>query len=78
MLSISQPGQLWPPTRVGEWFVVVRLEKFLPAKLDDGTRQRMLDELYNNWLTEQVKGALTDQPAEGSGPDTSPEASGRD
>ena len=36
-------------------FVVVRLEKFLPAKLDDGTRQRMLDELYNNWLAEQVK-----------------------
>jgi parvulin-like peptidyl-prolyl isomerase len=63
MLSISQPGQLWPPTRVGEWFVVVRLEKFLPAKLDDVTRQRMLDELYNTWLTEQVKATLTGQPA---------------
>ena len=65
MLSISQPGQLWPPTRVGEWFVVVRLEKFLPAKLDDGTRQRMLEELYNTWLTEQVKAVLSHTSSEG-------------
>jgi parvulin-like peptidyl-prolyl isomerase len=64
MLSISKPGQLWPPTRVGEWFVVVRLEKFLPAKLDDNTRQRLMDELYNNWLAEQVKSALSNQPEE--------------
>ena len=31
ILSISQPGQLWHPTRLEEWFVLVRLEKFLPA-----------------------------------------------
>lgn len=58
ILSISQPGQLWPPTRVGEWFVVVRLEKFLPARLDDLTRQRLIDELFNTWLAEQVRAAL--------------------
>ena len=58
ILSISQPGQLWPPTKVGDWFVVVRLEKFLPAKLDEATRQRLLDELFNNWLIEQVKKGL--------------------
>jgi parvulin-like peptidyl-prolyl isomerase len=58
ILSISQPEQLWPPTRVGEWFVVVRLEKFLPARLDDGTRQRLIDELFNTWLGEQVQREL--------------------
>ncbi len=58
ILAISQPGQLWPPTRVGEWFVVVRLEKFFPARLDDPTRQRLLDELFNAWLVGQVKAAL--------------------
>ncbi|PSN14716.1 peptidylprolyl isomerase [filamentous cyanobacterium CCT1] len=58
ILAISQPGQLWPPTRVGEWFVVVRLEKFLPARLDDATRQRLIDELFNTWLQEQVQTAL--------------------
>ncbi len=60
VLSISQPGQLWPPTKVGDWFVVVRLEKFFPAKLDDATRQRLLDELFNTWLIEQVRTALAD------------------
>lgn len=60
ILSISQPGQLWPPTKVGDWFVVVRLEKFLPAKLDEATRQRLLDELFNNWLIEQVKQGIAD------------------
>ncbi|WP_338420674.1 peptidylprolyl isomerase [Phormidium tenue] len=58
ILSISQPEQLWPPTRVGEWFVVVRLEKFLPARLDDVTRQRLIDELFNTWLAEQVQREL--------------------
>lgn len=55
LLAISQPGQLWPPTRVGEWFVVLRLEKFLPARLDAATRQRLVDELFNTWLGEQVQ-----------------------
>ncbi len=60
ILSISQPGQLWPPTRVGEWFVVVQLEKFFPARLDDPTRQRLLDELFNTWLIERVQSVLQD------------------
>lgn len=58
ILSISQPGQLWPPTKLEDWFVVVRLEKFFPAKLDDATRQRLLDELFNTWLIEQVQQGL--------------------
>jgi parvulin-like peptidyl-prolyl isomerase len=28
LLAISQPGQLWPPKKIGDWFVVVRLEDF--------------------------------------------------
>ncbi|MBD2460994.1 peptidylprolyl isomerase [Oscillatoria sp. FACHB-1407] len=54
MLSISQPGQLWAPTRVGEWLVIVRLERFIPAQLDDAMRRRLLNELFNNWLQEQL------------------------
>lgn len=58
ILSISQPGQLWPPNRIGDVYIIVRLEKFLPAKLDQSTRQRLLDELFNTWLVEQVQIAL--------------------
>jgi parvulin-like peptidyl-prolyl isomerase len=54
MLSVSQPGQLWAPTRVGEWLVIVRLEKFIPAQLDEPMRRRLLNECFTTWLQEQL------------------------
>ena len=55
MLAISQPGQLWAPTQVGEWYVIVRLEKFLPAKLDEAMRQRLINEMFATWLQEALQ-----------------------
>ncbi|NER39962.1 MAG: peptidylprolyl isomerase [Oscillatoria sp. SIO1A7] len=55
LLLISQPGQLWPPQNLAEWFVIVRLEKFIPAQLDDSMRRRLIDEMYETWLKEQVQ-----------------------
>jgi parvulin-like peptidyl-prolyl isomerase len=54
MLRLSKPGQLCPPTRLGEWFLIVRLEKFMPAQLDAPMRQRLLNECFNSWLSEQL------------------------
>lgn len=54
ILKLSQPGQLWQPTQVGEWIVIVRLEKLIPAQLDDRMRWRLLHELFNNWLSKQL------------------------
>jgi parvulin-like peptidyl-prolyl isomerase len=78
MLSVSQPGQLWPPTPLGNWFVIVRLEKFLPAQLDEPMQRQLLDELFNTWLKEQLQAVslesaasapATDQAATDSPPD---------
>ena len=55
VLSTCKPGQLIPPTRVGEWIVIIRLENLISAKLDDGMRQRMLDEMFRQWLSEQLE-----------------------
>lgn len=55
LLSVSKPGQVWPPKRIGEWYVVVRLEKFFPAQMDEATEQRLLDELFQNWMREQLQ-----------------------
>lgn len=55
VLTTCQPGQLIPPTRVGEWIVIVRLENYLSAKLDESMRQRMLDELFREWLNKTAK-----------------------
>lgn len=54
MLKASKPGQLWKPTKVGEWFIIVRLEKFIPAGLNNSMRQRMLNEMFQNWISKQL------------------------
>ena len=54
ILNGCQPGDLIPPTRVGEWIVIIRLENFIPAKLDPPMRQRMLDEMFRQWLNQET------------------------
>jgi parvulin-like peptidyl-prolyl isomerase len=54
LLSMAQPQQLMPPTQVGDWIVIVRLEKLLPAKLDRSLSQRLLNERFNAWLQTQM------------------------
>ncbi len=54
MLSISQPGQLWSPIQLGEWFVILRLEKFIPAVLDDTMCQQLLNGLFESWIQQEI------------------------
>lgn len=58
LLRVSKPEQVSPPTRLGEWFVIVRLDKFIPAQLDASMRQRLLQECFMNWLAEQLNQQL--------------------
>ena len=58
LLSVSQPGQLWPPRPISDWHIIIRLEEIKSAQLDDQTRQALIDELYGAWLQERVQ-ALT-------------------
>lgn len=55
LLSVSKPGQLWSPRPLAEWFVIIRLEKLLPAQLDQSMRRRLLDELFETWLQDQTQ-----------------------
>lgn len=55
LLAVSKPGQLWPPRTLAEWFVIIRLEKSIPAQLDDAMRRRLIDEMFETWLAEQIK-----------------------
>ncbi|MGK7945421.1 MAG: peptidylprolyl isomerase [Microcystaceae cyanobacterium] len=55
MLSNSQPGQLSPPTRIADWWIVIRLEKYISATLDDNTRKRLLNDLFQGWLKSQLQ-----------------------
>ncbi|MEG4858940.1 peptidylprolyl isomerase [Microcoleus sp. K1-B6] len=55
LLTISGPGQLWHPIRIEEWLVIVRLETLIPAQFDVAMRQRLLRELFENWVQEQMR-----------------------
>lgn len=55
MLAIAHPKQLLAPQQIGEWIVLVRLEKRLPAQLDNTLEQRLLNEMFNNWLQGEIK-----------------------
>jgi parvulin-like peptidyl-prolyl isomerase len=65
MLSSSQPGQILPPTRIADWFVILRLEKFIPAQLDEFMKVRLLNELFETWLQEQQKRNMSAPQEEG-------------
>ncbi len=55
VLRASQPGQISPPFRVDQWVAIARLERYLPAALDTGLRQRLLDEAFERWVQEQLQ-----------------------
>jgi parvulin-like peptidyl-prolyl isomerase len=61
-LRVGQSGQLWPPFQVDRFWIVVRLEEHLPARLDDPTAQRMLEELFEAWLKERVNLVIAGEP----------------
>jgi parvulin-like peptidyl-prolyl isomerase len=55
LLISSQPGKVLAPRMLGEWVVIVRLEKLIPAVFDQAMSRRMVDEMFEFWLQEQVQ-----------------------
>jgi parvulin-like peptidyl-prolyl isomerase len=55
-LLSSQPlGQICPPLQIEQWYIIVRPEQLLPAQLDEPMRQRLIDELFQAWLQDQIR-----------------------
>ena len=53
-LMSSEPGQIRPPMRVDQWIVILKLERMLPASLDDNLRARLIDQQFQEWLRLQM------------------------
>lgn len=53
-LRKSKPGQISFPIQLESWFVLIQLEKWLPAQYNPVTEQRLLDELFQQWLEQQL------------------------
>ena len=53
-LRISNPGQLWSPFKVNDFWCIVRLERIIKASLDQPTRLIILNKLFENWIKQKV------------------------
>lgn len=53
-LKISKPGQLWPPFSSQGWWLIIRLEKNLPAVLNDKMRDKIKNMMYEEWINKQI------------------------
>ena len=54
ILRTANEGEITGPYKIEDWFIIVRLEKFTPAKLDDETFNKMAQELFEEWVNNQV------------------------
>ncbi|MGD1715612.1 peptidylprolyl isomerase [Dapis sp. BLCC M172] len=52
--SQAQIGVVRPPIRLGELYVIIRVEKLIPAQLNNFTRQRLLQEKFEAWFQQQI------------------------
>ena len=55
LLLMSHPGELWPPMPMEESLLIIRLEKLIPAQMNESMRQRLYQELFDTWVIEQSK-----------------------
>ena len=55
MLSTSARGELLAPTKLGEWYVILRLEKIIKAQLDETMRQHLLNQMFETWIAHEIK-----------------------
>jgi hypothetical protein len=47
-------SELAAPVQIGDWFILMQLEKHLPAKLDKEMRSRLINELFEQWIQIQL------------------------
>ena len=55
MLRISTPGQIWRPMEIEGFWVIARLDKKIPAQLDKAMAQRIRDECFEGWISQQLE-----------------------
>lgn len=59
-----QPGELAKPLTLGGWHLILRLEHFAPARLDESMRRTLLLEQLDSFLDERVKRLQAGDPVE--------------
>ena len=58
-LRISTPGQLWSPFKVNSYWCIIRLERIINSTLDKQTSSKILNKLFESWITSEVESTIT-------------------
>jgi len=61
-LRTTKPGQLMEPFQIADWWLVARLERYEPARFDDAIAQQMTQELFQEWVQEEIAGKIGRMP----------------
>ena len=57
-LRTSEAGQLWPPFFLENIWLILRLDQWEGARLNDAMRDALLDQLFEEWVDERVQQRL--------------------
>ena len=60
-LRVGNPGQLWPPFFLVDIWLILRLDSWEGARLDETTRSELIEELFQVWIHERVLTILSGQ-----------------
>ncbi len=58
ILMSATVAEVLRPQKIGDWWVVLQLEKIIAAQLDDHRRQQLTEELFNQWVNAAVQKLL--------------------
>ena len=54
-LKNKEAGEVQPPVFIDNYHIIVRIESYEPAKLDNFMREKMSEELFTNWIKDEAK-----------------------
>ena len=54
LLEISELGQLWPPKKLDDWWIILKLEKRNKLELNEDVKNNLFLELGENYLNEII------------------------
>ena len=55
LLRKLRPAEIHPPRKFGDWYVLLRLDHFSPARFDDSMRSFLLNQQLESFLTKRVE-----------------------
>ena len=64
LLRGLSPGEFTPPTQLGEWHILIRLEQISPSSFDSKTRDKLLNDQLSAFIKDRSMTLFNGEPLE--------------